>query len=274
MHIWYAKRIDIKKTSFITNSIIMLEVLILSLVQGITEFIPVSSSSHLIVISKLIEFNEQSLSLDVSLHIGSFIAVLTYFYKEIFNFIDNRELLIKILISSFPVMIIGFLLVQTNLINEIRNLKVIGWTTIIFGILLFISDRFNLNKNIEKNFSFKTALIIGFFQVFSLIPGVSRSGITITAARLLNFNRIDSAKISFLLSVPTLAAVSIFGIKNIISSNSIIFSVQNITSIFLSFIFSFITIKYFLRYIKNFNLNLFVYYRVLLGSFLVGLAYL
>ena len=274
MHIWYAKRIDIKKTSFITNSIKMLEILILSLVQGITEFIPVSSSSHLIVISKLIEFNEQSLSLDVSLHIGSFIAVLTYFYKEIFNFIDNRELLIKILISSFPVMIIGFLLVQTNLINEIRNLKVIGWTTIIFGILLFISDRFNLNKNIEKNFSFKTALIIGFFQVFSLIPGVSRSGITITAARLLNFNRIDSAKISFLLSVPTLAAVSIFGIKNIVSSDSIIFSVQNITSIFLSFIFSFITIKYFLRYIKNFNLNLFVYYRVLLGSFLVGLAYL
>ena len=274
MHIWYAKRIDIKKTSFITNSIKMLEILILSLVQGITEFIPVSSSSHLIVISKLIEFNEQSLSLDVSLHIGSFIAVLTYFYKEIFNFIDNRELLIKILISSFPVMIIGFLLVQTNLIYEIRNLKVIGWTTIIFGILLFISDRFNLNKNIEKNFSFKTALIIGFFQVFSLVPGVSRSGITITAARLLNFNRMDSAKISFLLSVPTLAAVSIFGIKNIISSNSIIFSVQNITSIFLSFLFSFITIKYFLRYIKNFNLNLFVYYRVLLGSFLVGLAYL
>ena len=274
MHIWYAKHIDIKKTSFITKSIIMLEVLILSLVQGITEFIPVSSSSHLIVISKLFEFNEQSLSLDVSLHIGSFIAVLTYFYKEIFNFIDNRELLIKILISSLPVMIIGFLLVQTNLINEIRNLKVIGWTTIIFGILLFISDRFNLNKNIEKNFSFKTALIIGFFQVFSLIPGVSRSGITITAARLLNFNRIDSAKISFLLSVPTLAAVSIFGIKNIVSSDSIIFSVQNITSIFLSFLFSFITIKYFLRYIKNFNLNLFVYYRVLLGSFLVGLAYL
>ena len=274
MHIWYAKRIDIKKTSFITNSIKMLEILILSLVQGITEFIPVSSSSHLIVISKLIEFNEQSLSLDVSLHIGSFIAVLTYFYKEIFNFIDNRELLIKILISSFPVMVIGFLLVQTNLIYEIRNLKVIGWTTIIFGILLFISDRFNLNKNIEKNFSFKTALIIGFFQVFSLVPGVSRSGITITAARLLNFNRIDSAKISFLLSVPTLAAVSIFGIKNIVSSDSIIFSVQNITSIFLSFIFSFITIKYFLRYIKNFNLNLFVYYRVLLGSFLVGLAYL
>tara|TARA_B100001027_G_scaffold208860_1_gene174511 strand:+ start:2022 stop:2780 length:759 start_codon:yes stop_codon:yes gene_type:complete len=252
----------------------MIEILILSLVQGVTEFLPVSSSSHLILIAKFMEFNEKSLSLDVSMHIGSFIAVLTFFNKEIFNFIENKELLIKIIISSLPIMIIGFLLVKTDLINEIRNLKVIGWTTLIFGILLYISDRFNFDKNIENNFSFKTALIIGLFQVFSLIPGVSRSGITITAARLLNFNRVDSAKISFLLSVPTLAAVSIFGVKNIVSSQSIVFSIQNITSIFLSFIFSFITIKYFLKYIKNFNLNLFVYYRILLGSFLIGIAYL
>ena len=252
----------------------MIEILILSLVQGVTEFLPVSSSSHLILISKFMEFNEKSLSLDVSMHIGSFIAVLTFFYKEIFYFIENRELLIKIIISSLPIMIIGFLLVKTDLINEIRNLKVIGWTTLIFGILLYISDRFKFDKNIEKNFSIKTALIIGLFQVFSLIPGVSRSGITITAARLLNFNRVDSAKISFLLSVPTLAAVSIFGVKNIASSDSIIFSIQNITSIFLSYIFSFITIKYFLKYIKNFNLNLFVYYRILLGSFTIGIAYL
>ena len=252
----------------------MIEILILSLVQGVTEFLPVSSSSHLILIAKFMEFNEKSLSLDVSMHIGSFIAVLTFFNKEIFNFIENKELLIKIIISSLPIMIIGFLLVKTDLINEIRNLKVIGWTTLIFGILLYISDRFKFDKNIEENFSIKTALIIGLFQVFSLIPGVSRSGITITAARLLNFNRVDSAKISFLLSVPTLAAVSIFGVKNIVSSQSIVFSIQNITSIFLSFIFSFITIKYFLKYIKNFNLNLFVYYRILLGSFLIGIAYL
>ena len=114
----------------------MIEVLALSLVQGITEFLPVSSSSHLIIISKLTNFQEQSLSIDVSMHIGSFFAVVVYFKKEIFNFIENRELFYKILVSSIPVLIIGFFLIQTNLIQELRNIKVIGWMTLIFGILL------------------------------------------------------------------------------------------------------------------------------------------
>ncbi len=121
----------------------MIEILILSLVQGITEFLPVSSSSHLILISKFINFENQGLSIDVSLHIGSFIAVLTYFNKDIFNFFENRKLLIKIIISSIPVILIGYILVQTNLIEELRNIKVIAWMTIIFGILLYLSDRLN-----------------------------------------------------------------------------------------------------------------------------------
>tara|TARA_X000001036_G_scaffold304202_1_gene283161 strand:+ start:2992 stop:3750 length:759 start_codon:yes stop_codon:yes gene_type:complete len=251
----------------------MLEVLILSLVQGITEFLPVSSSSHLIIISEYLKFNEQNLSLDVSLHIGSFIAVMTYFYKDIINFLKNKELFLKILISSIPVMIFGIILVETNLIDALRNIKTIGWMTLVFGIILFISDKFKLNKDLEKNFTFKTAIIIGFCQVLSLIPGVSRSGITITAARLLKFKRFDSAKISFLLSIPTLGAVSIFGMKNIIFSSDLNFSMLNLFSIFFSFLFSLITIKYFLDYIKTFSLNLFVIYRVILGIVLLILAY-
>ena len=251
----------------------MLEVLILSLVQGITEFLPVSSSSHLIIISEYLKFNEQNLSLDVSLHIGSFIAVMTYFYKDIINFLKNKELFLKILISSIPVMIFGIILVETNLIDALRNIKTIGWMTLVFGIILFISDKFKLNKDLEKNFTFKTAIIIGFCQVLSLIPGVSRSGITITAARLLKFKRFDSAKISFLLSIPTLGAVSIFGMKNIIFSSDLNFSMLNLFSIFFSFLFSLIKIKYFLDYIKTFSLNLFVIYRVILGIVLLILAY-
>lgn len=251
----------------------MLEVLILSLIQGITEFLPVSSSSHLIIISEYLKLNEQNLTLDVSLHIGSFIAVMTYFYKDIINFLKNKELFFKILISSIPVMIFGIILVETNLINALRNIKTIGWMTLVFGIILFISDKFKLNKDLKKDFSFKTAITIGFFQVLSLIPGVSRSGITITAARLLNFKRLDSAKISFLLSIPTLGAVSIFGVRNIIFSGDLNFSMLNLFSIFFSFIFSLITIKYFLDYIKTFSLNLFVIYRVILGIFLLILAY-
>ena len=198
----------------------MIEIFILSLVQGITEFLPISSSSHLVLLSNYFNFENQGLSIDVSLHIGSFLAVLSYFSKDIINFLNNKKLFFKILISSIPVMVVGVFLVQTNLIEKIRNIEIIGWTTFVFGILLYVSDKFKLNKNIENNFNFKSAVFVGLFQVLSLVPGVSRSGITITAARLLNFKRFDSLKISFLLSIPTLAAVSIFGLKNLISNEN------------------------------------------------------
>ncbi len=252
----------------------MIEILILSLVQGITEFLPISSSSHLILISDFLDFKNQNLSIDVSLHIGSFIAVLLYFYKDILNFFDNKILFFKIFISSIPLMIIGFFLVETGFVEKIRNLKVIAWTTVIFGFLLFLSDKFKLEKNIEKNFTMKSAIFIGLFQVLSLIPGVSRSGIAITASRLLNFKRVDAAKISFLLSIPILGAVSLFGLKNLIFSENSYFTVSNLIAIFFSFLTSLITIKYFLIYIKKFNLNIFVYYRILLGLILLAIAYL
>ena len=252
----------------------MIEVLILSLIQGVTEFLPISSSSHLILFSKLTNFQNQSLSLDVSLHIGSFLAVITFFYNDLIEFVKNKDLFIKILISSLPVMILGFFLVQTDLISELRNIKVIGWMTLLFGVLLYISDKFNMHKNIEKDFTYKSALMIGFFQMISLVPGVSRSGITITAARLLKFNRYDAAKISFLLSIPTLAVVSIFGIKNIVYAENMNISYLNLFSILLSFVFSLITIKYFLQYIKSFSLDIFVIYRVILGIVILSFAYL
>ena len=252
----------------------MIEIFLLSLIQGITEFIPVSSSSHLILFSNYTNFEEQSLLVDVSLHIGSFLAVLCYFYKDILDFVKNKILFLKILISSIPVMLIGFFLVETNLIENLRNIKVIAWTTLIFGIILYFSDKCDLSKNIESNFSFKSAIFIGSFQILSLIPGVSRSGITLTAARILNFNRFDSAKISFLLSLPTLGAVSIFGLNNTLSSSNINFSLINILCIFLSFVFSILSIKYFLHFVKKFSLNIFVIYRVLLGVILLYLSYL
>ena len=252
----------------------MIETLILSVVQGVTEFIPVSSSSHLFLFSDFLNFQSKSLSIDVSLHIGSFIAIITYFYKDIINFVKNKDLFIKIIISSIPVMVIGFILIQTNLIENLRNIKLIAWTTILFGFLLYFSDKYNVNKTIKNNFNIKSAIIIGIFQIISLIPGVSRSGITITAARLLNYKRVDATKISFLLSIPTLGAVSIFGVKNILTNSDISFSILNVAAIFLSFLFSYLTIKYFLNFVKKFNLTIFVIYRVVLGLALLALAYL
>ena len=252
----------------------MIEIFILSLIQGVTEFLPISSSSHLILVSNYLEFDNQGLTIDVSLHIGSFFAVILYFYKDLINFYQNKALFLKILISSLPIMIIGFVLVQIDFINKVRNVEVIAWTTILFGILLYFSDKFQLKKNLKNDFDFKSALIIGFLQILSLVPGVSRSGIAITIARLLKFKRPDAAKISFLISIPILAAVSIFGLQNILFAEDAKFTKLNILTIFLSFIFSFITIKYFLEYIKKFNLNLFVYYRIFLGLVLLTSAYL
>lgn len=251
----------------------MIEIFILSIIQGVAEFLPVSSSSHLILISDFLSFENQKLSIDVSLHIGSFIAVIFYFYKDIANFYLNRILFFNVLIASIPVMITGFFLVETNLIEKMRNIETIAWTTIIFGILLYLSDKFKLEKSINK-LNLNSAVFIGIFQIFSLIPGVSRSGIAITAARLLKFKRVDAAKISFLLSIPILGAISIFGVKNIVFSQSYNFTKTNLLAILLAFIFSYITIKYFLKFIKRFNLSFFVIYRIILGSILLAIIYL
>ena len=193
----------------------MIEILVLSLVQGITEFLPISSSSHLILISKYFNFDSQSLSIDVSLHIGSFLAVIFYFYKDIINFYENKILFFKIFISSIPIMLVGFFLIKSGAVEKIRSIEIIAWTTLIFGFLLYVSDKFELKKNIKNDFNLKSAIIIGLLQISSLIPGVSRSGIAITAARFLKFKRTDAAKISFLISIPILAAVSGYGFMNI-----------------------------------------------------------
>ena len=171
-------------------------------------------------------------------------------------------------------MIIGFFLVELNLIDSLRNIKVIAWMTIVFGILLYVSDKFKLSKDLNNNFTLKNALVIGLFQVLSLIPGVSRSGITITGARFLNFKRVDASKISFLMSIPVLGAISIFGLRELYSTNDLNLSIVSLTSIIFSFICSLITIKFFLIYVKKFSLLIFVIYRILLGASLLYISYL
>ena len=128
----------------------MIEIFILSLIQGITEFLPVSSSSHLIIFSKFIDFSEQSLSIDLSLHIGSFIAVLVYFNKDIINFIKNKKLFFKILIASIPVMASGYFLLKTNLIESLRNIEVIGWATIILEFYFLLVINLKLTKVLKE----------------------------------------------------------------------------------------------------------------------------
>ena len=251
----------------------MFEVIILSIVQGITEFLPISSSAHLILISKYFNFSNENLTLDVSLHLGSLLAIILYFRNELFDFINNKKLFFKILLSSIPVIVFGFFLIKLNLIDHLRNYKVIGWSTVIFGFVLYFSDRVKIKKTISHDFKYSTALYIGIFQILSLIPGVSRSGITISGARFFNFDRIDSAKISFLLSIPTLSAASLFNIQKLIIEKNFSISLLNLLGVLLSFLFSYITIKFLIKFLKKFSLFSFVVYRIILGFIILIYAY-
>ena len=248
------------------------EIFLLSIIQGVSEFIPVSSAAHLILASSIYEFRNQSLLIDISLHLGSLMAILFYFKDDIFNFKKNKNLFYKIIIGTLPLIIFGYFLYSTNIIYQLRDIKVIAWATLFFGILIYIADKNKFLKKIDTDFTIKSVLIIGFFQVIALIPGVSRAGITITAGRILGFDRTDSTKISFYLSIPALAGASALGIKDLFKEN-IEFNFLVIVGVFLSFIFSLITIKFFLKFIKKFSLNLFVVYRIFLATVLFYIIY-
>ena len=248
------------------------EILTLSIVQGISEFLPVSSSAHLIIFSNIIDFSNNSLIFDVGLHLGSLLAILFYFRKELLNILNDKKLFNLLLIGSIPLILFGYIFYTTGIINSFRNLKIIAWTTLIFGLLMYFSDTFKIKKKIEKDLTIKNILIIGVMQILAIIPGVSRSGITITAGRFLNFDRYDSTKISFYLSIPALMGASVLSLKDAVNEN-IEFNFFLIISIILSFIFSYLTIKYFLIYTKKFSLKFFVIYRVVLSIMIFLIIY-
>jgi len=250
----------------------IIEIIILSAIQGVSEFIPVSSSAHLILVSSLYDFKSSSLLIDVSLHLGSLMAIIFFFKNELFDVRNNKRLLSLIILGSIPLIIVGYILYSTGLIYNLRNIKVIAWSTLIFGIILYIADRSRFDKKISTNLNFQSILFIGVFQIVSLIPGVSRAGITITAARILKFNRVDASKISFLLSIPALTGASVLSMRDILNQpidiNHLVF-----TAIISSFIFSFLTVKFFLIYINKFSMSVFVIYRIILSLFLFSLIY-
>ena len=250
------------------------DILILSVIQGISEFLPISSVAHLVLISKYYVFVNRSLLIDICLHLGSLIAIVLYFRNDLFNFIKNKNFIIKILIGTVPIIPVGYILYQTGIINQLRSLEVIGWMSLIFGILLYFADKTKIKKKIDTEFSNTSAIIIGLFQVLALIPGVSRAGITITSGRMLGFNRYDSAKISFFLSIPTLLAASILGIYNIYKEESPELNFLAIIAVIFSFAFSYLTISIFLNFIKKFSLKIFVVYRLIISILILSIVYL
>mgnify|MGYP005996977915 CR=1 FL=1 len=251
----------------------LIEILILSAIQGVSEFLPISSSAHLIIVSNLYDLKSRSLLIDISLHLGSLLAIIFFFKKDLFDLKNNKKLLYLIIIGSTPLVLFGYILYSTELIYLLRNIRIIAWTTLIFGIILYIADQNRIEKNISSNLNFKSIMLIGLFQIFSLIPGVSRAGITMTGARILKFNRFDSAKISFLLSIPALAGASFLGLKDAFNQ-SIEINYLIIIAVISSFLFSYITVKFFLKYINKFSLNIFVIYRIVISFVLFSIIYL
>ncbi len=249
-----------------------IEVLILSFIQGFSEFIPVSSSGHLIIVSEIYKFNVSSLQLDITFHLGSLFAIIFYFRNDLLKITKNKNLFSLIVLGSLPLIIVGYIFFTTGLIDYFRNLKIIAWTTLVFGLLLFFADRSQIKQKIDVNVNYKSILIIGLFQMLAIVPGVSRSGIVITASRFLNFDRVDSSKIAFYLSIPALAGASFLGIQDILETN-INFNLIFLFSIIFSSFISYLTIKYFLIYVKKFDLKFFVYYRIFLALILFVIIY-
>ena len=250
----------------------VIEIVILSLIQGISEFLPISSSAHLIVVSTLYEFKSNTLLIDVSLHLGSLFAIIFFFRKELFDLQNNKRLLLLIIFGSIPLIIVGYILYKSELIYLLRDIKIIAWTTLIFGIILHFADKSLSDKKISSELNLKVILYIGLFQTLALIPGVSRAGITITAARIFKFDRFSSSKISFLLAIPALTGASVLGLKDIniqgLDLNYLIF-----IATVLSFLFSYFTVKFFLKYINKFSLNIFVLYRIIVALILFIIIY-
>ena len=258
-------------------------IIILSLIQGITEFLPISSSAHLIIIPEFFLNIDSSRGFDVSLHFGSLLAVIYYLKKDLMKIIsdtmylkvDNEGFIIlkNLIISTIPVIIVGFL-VHVNNFDIIRSLEVIGWTTLIFGILLGIADRNLKVIKYFKSLNLKDALVIGIAQTLAIIPGTSRSGIVITAGLYIGFSRVDASKYSLLLSIPVILAATTLESINLFIEKGFFFNNEMIMGIILSFCFALITIRLFMKWINKASLKIFVAYRIMLGILILIYAYI
>lgn len=269
-----------------TKLLTFYHLLSLALIQGITEFLPISSSGHLILLPSFTNFPDQGLLIDVSVHVGALLAVIIYFFRDSLSILKgfsdlatgNRhsvsaQLTKFLLWATIPVIILGLILKITDIIDLLRNIKVIGWTMIIFGIFLYLADRFSFSKKINLNYSIKEALIMGLWQSAALIPGTSRSGATITAARILGYKRKSAARISMLMSIPTILASG--SLEIIDEWHKVDFNHFNdaIIVICLSFIFAFLTLTIMMRLLNSISFTPYVIYRILLGVLLLAIAY-
>ena len=258
-----------------------LPIFILGLIQGITEFLPISSSGHLLVVGKFLDFKQQSLLIDVSLHLGTLGAVLVYFSKESKILLlnahnvftdksDENTLFTKhILVATVPISIVGGLLFLFGIAEILRNLQIIALATILFGVLLYFADTKSNDYVSIRELTVRKSFLIGIFQTLSIIPGTSRAGIVYTGSRFLNLNRIDAAKFSMILSIPVIILSSAIPIIQLVKTPTQENFILSITGFVISFIIAYFSIDLLLKWLKSHSMTPFVIYRIIFGSALL-----
>ncbi|WP_395374020.1 undecaprenyl-diphosphate phosphatase [Marinicella sp. W31] len=237
--------------------------LVLAIVQGLTEFLPVSSSAHLILTSQLLGWKDQGLVMDIAAHFGSLLAVMWYFRKDIGRMLSGRDwtLFLQLAVASIPIALTG-LLAAGWIETQLRSAVVIALASIVFGILLWLSQKAPV-KN--QHISWRLAIVMGFAQIFALIPGASRSGVTLTAGMAAGLNKTAAARFSFLLAIPAILMTSVYGFYQLYEDpQTANWQAVGLITLF-SFIAAFVSIHLFLKLIEKINFSIFMWYRVILG---------
>jgi undecaprenyl-diphosphatase len=259
-----------------------LQIILLALIQGFTEFLPISSSAHLILAPYVFGYADQGLAFDLAVHLGTLLAVVIYFHREVLamlhdwfvslkpggNSTANSRLGWAIILATVPVMVVG-VLIKDLVEHQLRAPEVIAATTIIIGLLLWWADRHSKRQLDMGGMNFRHALFIGMAQALALIPGTSRSGITMAAALMLGYTREAASRFSFLLSIPTILASVIWVGKDLVVSDQAVHWADLGLGVFLSFIAAYTTIHFFLRFIERIGMAPFAIYRLILGAVII-----
>ena len=264
----------------------LFQLILVAVIQGITEFLPVSSSGHLILLPALSDFDDQGLLIDVSVHVGTLGAVVLYFWPDIKmglaglpRLLTGRvdtpgaRLALGLVVATIPVILLGAILHFAGLSDDLRSVKVIGWTMLIFGLVLYVADQKGACEKQVSDWSLKDALTMGLWQAVALIPGTSRSGITITGARQLGYKRQDAARLSMLMSVPTILASGILlGANAAIEANTAVLLDAALATGF-AFVSALLALSLMMRLLRQVSFTPYVIYRSVLGIGLLAYAY-
>jgi undecaprenyl-diphosphatase len=259
----------------------LFQLLVLAIVQGLTEFLPISSSGHLVLTSNLLGWQDQGLVIDIAVHAGTLLAVMVYFWRDLwmittgtFSALGGRpnqgfRLLIYLIVATLPIVAAGYFGL-TFIKTALRSVEVIAWTTLLFGILLGIADYLCMTVRRMEHMTYGGVLFVGIAQVLALLPGTSRSGITITACRMLGMERTDAARFSMLLSMPAILGAATLAGLDVYQSGDLALGIDVAVSIALSFVAALIAIAVMMRWLMRATFLPFVIYRILLGA---GLLY-